>query len=580
MNSAANIGTVAKSAAMPQATEARALKLDASGQDWIARLLLAATCLFLVVFLLLPMGAMLIRAIQDNHGNFVGLAHFRDMVDTPAIGQSIWNSIWVSALTTAITVPLAFAFAYGLTRSNMPFKSAFRLLALVPLLAPSLLSALSLIQWFGNQGLAKFLLGEGGSIYGAAGIVLASVYNTFPHALMILLTSLALADGRLYEAADSLKATTIRKFFTVTLPGCKYGLISAATVVFIYVISDFGAPKVIGGNFNVLAVEVFKQVIGQQNFSRGAVIGLLLLLPSVVSFLVDSHVRKKLKAQLSARSVAYVPRVNPVFDGMMLAYCALIGAFFLAIIGMAIYTSLISLWPYNLSITLKHYNFVLVDGDIAPAFFNSLRMSFLTAIFGTGLVFVTAYLLEKTRTWPSLKGGMHLLAMGSMAVPGLVLGLGYIMFFNAKDNPLGFLYGSMAILVLANIVHYYTSSHLTAVTALKSIDDEFEAVSASLKVPFYKTFFRVTVPVCLPAILDIGRYFFVVSMSTLSCIVFLYSPDTLLAAVAIMTLDEAGEIGPASALACMLVYTSLTVCVVYAAVTKVWLAKTQRWRLR
>jgi iron(III) transport system permease protein len=579
MNRVVTPATGASSAPKPHTNEAYVVKLDASGQDWIARLLLTATCLFLITFLLLPMGAMLIRAIQDNNGNFVGIAHFRDMLATPAIGQSIWNSIWVSALTTAITVPLAFTFAYGLTRSNMPFKGAFRLLALVPLLAPSLLSALSLIQWFGNQGLAKFLLGEG-SIYGAGGIVLASVYNTFPHALMILLTSLALADGRLYEAADSLKATTVRKFFTVTLPGCKYGLISAATVVFIYVISDFGAPKVIGGNFNVLAVEVFKQVIGQQNFSRGAVIGLLLLLPSVVSFWVDSHVRKKLKAQLSARSVAYVPRVNTLFDGIMLAYCSLIGAFFLAIIGMAIYTSLISLWPYNLSITLKHYNFVLVDGDIAPAFFNSLRMSFLTAIFGTSLVFVTAYLLEKTKTWPSLKGGMHLLAMGSMAVPGLVLGLGYIMFFNAKDNPLGFLYGSMAILVLANIVHYYTSSHLTAVTALKSIDDEFEAVSASLKVPFYKTFFRVTVPVCLPAILDIGRYFFVVSMSTLSCIVFLYSPDTLLAAVAIMTLDEAGEIGPASALACMLVYTSLTVCVVYAAVTKVWLAKTQRWRLR
>jgi iron(III) transport system permease protein len=557
----------------------RPLKLAASGQDWVARLLLAGTALFLVVFLLVPMSAMLLRAVQDGDGHYVGLRYFQEMLTTPAIGQSIWNSVWVSALTTVITVPLAFGFAYAITRSNMPFKGGFRLLALVPLLAPSLLSALSLIQWFGNQGVGKFLLG-GQSVYGPIGIVVASVYNTFPHALMILVTALALADGRLYEAADSLKATTVRKFFTVTLPGCKYGLISAATVVFIYVISDFGAPKVIGGNFNVLAVEVYKQVIGQQNFSRGAVIGLFLLLPSVISFWVDNNVRKKLKAQLSARSVAYVPKPHAAFDMFMLAYCVVIGAFFMAILGMAIYTSLITLWPYNLTFTFKHYSFVLVEGDIAPAFFNSLRMSFMTAIAGTCVVFLTAYLLEKTKTWPVLKSGMHLLAMGSMAVPGLVLGLGYIMFFNAKGNPLGFLYGSMAILVLANIVHYYTSSHLTAVTALKSIDDEFEAVSASLKVPFYRTFFRVTVPVCLPAILDIGRYFFVVSMSTLSCIVFLYSPDTLLAAVAIMNLDEAGEIGPAAALACMSVYASFTVCVIYAAVTRLWLARTQKWRVR
>ena len=566
-NTIPNLGTV------------RPLKLDASGQDWVARILLLLTALFLIIFLLVPMSAMLLRAVQDNNGNFVGLLHFKEMLATPAIGTSIWNSVWVSAVTTIITVPLAFAFAYALTRSNMPFKSGFRLLALVPLLAPSLLSALSLIQWMGNQGIAKALL-MGNSVYGPIGIILASVYNTFPHALMILITSLALADGRLYEAADSLKAGTIRKFFTVTLPGCKYGLISAATVVFIYVIADFGAPKVIGGNFNVLAVEVFKQVIGQQNFSRGAVIGLFLLLPSIISFLVDNNVRKKLKAQLSARSVAYVAKPNLKFDMLMLAYCTVIGLFFIAIIGMAIYTSLIALWPYNLSFTLKHYEFVLVEGDVAPAFFNSLKMSFMTAFFGTITVFITAYLLEKTKTWQGLKGSMHLLAMGSMAVPGIVLGLGYIMFFNSASNPLGFLYGSMAILVLANIVHYYTSSHLTAVTALKSIDDEFESVSASLKVPFYKTFFRVTVPVCLPAILDIGRYFFVVSMSTLSCIVFLYSPDTLLAAVAIMNLDEAGEIGPAAALACMSVYASFLVCVLYAAITKVWLAKTQRWRTR
>ena len=116
----------------------------------------------------------------------------------------------------------------------------------------------------------------------------------------------------------------------------------------------------------------------------------------------------------------------------------------------------------------------------------------------------------------------------------MVLGLGYILFFNHPDNPLNWLYHGMTILVLSTIIHYYTSSHLTAVTALKALDNEFEAVSASLKVPFYKTFFRVTVPVCLPAILDIGRYLFVNAMVTISAVVFLYSPDTQLASVAIL----------------------------------------------
>jgi iron(III) transport system permease protein len=186
--------------------------------------------------------------------------------------------------------------------------------------------------------------------------------------------------------------------------------------------------------------------------------------------------------------------------------------------------------------------------------------------------------MEKTRGLELVRPLIHLLAMLSMAVPGLVLGLGYIMFFNHPNNPLSFLYGTMPILVLSVIVHYYTSSHLTAVTALKQIDNEFEAVSASLKVPFYKTFFRVTLPVCLPALLDIARYYFVVSMATLSGVVFLYSPDTVLAAVAIMNLDEAGEIGPAAALASLTVLTSVAVCLLYALATRVLLLKTQAWR--
>jgi iron(III) transport system permease protein len=165
-----------------------------------------------------------------------------------------------------------------------------------------------------------------------------------------------------------------------------------------------------------------------------------------------------------------------------------------------------------------------------------------------------------------------------MAVPGMVLGLGYIFFFNDPRNPLNFLYGTMAILVLSTIIHYYTSSHLAAVTALKALDGEFEAVSASLKVPFWKTFHRVTVPVCLPAILDIARYLFINAMVTLSAVVFLYSPDTKVASVAIVNLDEAGDIGPAAAMATLIFATSTAVCLVYALATRVLIARTQGWR--
>ncbi|MGJ7501407.1 putative 2-aminoethylphosphonate ABC transporter permease subunit [Variovorax sp. ZT5P49] len=550
-----------------------------SRDETIARVILFVVMAMLFVFLIAPLATILAHAVQDKDGRFVGLAHFITYFQTPSLLRAAWNSVWVSAAVVMISVPTAFVFAYALTRSCMPapLKAVFRLIALIPLLAPSLLSAISFVQWFGNQGALKFLLG-GTSIYGAPGIILAEVYNTFPHALMILVTALSLADGRLYEAATALRTRPLRQFMTITLPSCKYGLISAATVVFTYVVSDFGAPKVIGGNFNVLSVDVFKQVVGQHNFSIGAVVGMLLLLPSIISFVIDYVVRRKLKAQLTARSVPYSPKRRKLADPLLMLFCAVVCGLLLATIGMAIYTSLISLWPYDLSLTLKHYHFVLVESDMAAAYGNSLIVAMATAVAGSLIVFVGAYLIEKTRNLGLMRKGMHLMAVLSMAVPGLVLGLGYVMFFNHPANPLNFLYQTMAILIISMVVHYYTSSHLTAVTALKQIDNEFEAVSASLKVPFFKTFLRVTVPVCLPAILDIGRYFFVVSMASLSCAIFLYTPETILASVAIMHLDDAGDIGPAAALASLIVVTSTIVCIAYSLLTRVLLSRTQAWR--
>jgi iron(III) transport system permease protein len=305
---------------------------------------------------------------------------------------------------------------------------------------------------------------------------------------------------------------------------------------------------------------------------------MLLLIPSILSFVIDYTVRRKLKAQLTARSVPHIPKPRRLADSLLAATCVLVCTLLLGTIGMAVYTSFITLWPYDLSLTLKHYHFALIESDMAAAYTNSLIVAISTAIGGSLIVFVGAYLIEKTRNLVALKRAMHLMAVLSMAVPGLVLGLGYVMFFNHPANPLNGLYQTMTILILSMIVHYYTSSHLTAVTALKQIDNEFEAVSASLKVPLFKTFLRVTVPVCLPAILDIGRYFFVVSMASLSAAIFLYSPDTILASVAIMHLDDAGDIGPAAALASLIVVTSILVCIAYSLLTRVLLARTQAWR--
>ena len=219
--------------------------------------MLVACALF--VFLAAPLAAILIRAVEDKSGAFVGLANFATYFASPAFSRSAGNTLTFAVLTTLVTVPLAFAFAYAIQRSCIPVKWLWRNIALIPILAPSLLAALSFIYLFGNQGLLKTALPWFGltTIYGLPGMVLAMSFSAFPHAVMILLAALSLSDARLYEAADSLATSEWRKFVTITLPGARYGLISAAMVVFTMAVSEFGVPKVIGANYSVLAIDIY-----------------------------------------------------------------------------------------------------------------------------------------------------------------------------------------------------------------------------------------------------------------------------------------------------------------------------------
>jgi len=536
--------------------------------------------LALLVFLALPLATLLVRSVEDRAGAFVGAANFALYLASPAFGRSADNTLAFAALTTLLTVPLAFGFAYAIQRTCIPWKGLWRNIALLPILAPSMLAALSFIYLFGNQGVFKVALGWLGlsTVYGLPGMVMAMTFAAFPHAVMILLAGLSLSDARLYEAADSMATPGWRKFWTITLPGARYGLISASLVVFTMAVSEFGVPKVIGGNYAVLAIDIYKQVIGQQNFNVGAVVGLILLLPALAAFVIDWAVRRRAQSLMSARSVPYAPRPSRVRDGVALGFVVLNAAVMLTVIGMAVYGSFVKVWPYNLSLTLNHYTYGFEEAGVDHAYPNSLLMSGWCALVGAAVTFAGAYWLEKTKGADALRGPIRLLAMLPMAVPGLVLGIGYILFFNHPANPLQVLYGTMTILVVSTVVHFYSSSHLTAVTALKQLDNEYESVSASLKVPFYKTFWRVTIPVCLPTIIDICRYYFVNAMTTISAVVFLYSPKTTLASISIIQLDEAGNVGSAAAMATLIVATSGAITLLSLALESWLLRRTQQWR--
>ncbi len=562
------------------ATPAPAPTRSAAGWDeWVVRAAIASLVGWLFLSIALPLWTLLSKSFQNADGGFIGLANYVRYFSTPTLFQSIYNSLGVAFLATVIVIPLAFIYAYALTRTRMRFKGVFYALAMLPLFAPSLLSAISLIYLFGNQGLLKEVL-FGHSIYGPIGIVIAQVFYCFPHAMIIIVTALRLADARLYEAASALGTRPGRIFRTVTLPGAKFGLINAAFVVFTLVVTDFGIAKVIGGQFNVLATDAYKQVVGQQNFEMGAVVGMVLLVPAVLAFVIDRVIQRRQVALLSARAVPLEPKDNAPRDAALMVYCLAVAGVLVVVLGTAVWASFITYWPYNLTPTLNNYAFANFEPTGWSTYFTSVWMAALAAVIGTAIIFTGAYLVEKTKVSPILRGLAHLMAMLPMAVPGLVLGLGYVFFVNAKWNPLGFLYGTLAVLVINCIAHFYTVAHITALTALKQIDPEFESVSASLKVPVWRTFGRVTVPICMPAILDIAVYMFVNALTTVSAVIFLYGSSTKLAAIAIVHMDEAGATAAAAGMATMIVMTALGAKLLQLLLDRFVFGKLQVWRRR
>ncbi|WP_066688587.1 putative 2-aminoethylphosphonate ABC transporter permease subunit [Christensenella intestinihominis] len=533
-------------------------KLFRNPGQWM---LMVALTFFFVVIMILPLGSLFSKAFLNSTGDFVGLANYAKYFTTPALSVSVGNTIDISLWTAVLSTILGFAFAYALRRSRLRCKTFLKYMALLPIFMPTVVHGLALVYLFGNQGLVTGLGWDIG-LYGRTGIILSEIVYTFPQAFLMFDIALGFADGRLYEAADSMGCGPAKGFFRITLPEVKYTLISSLFVCFTLAFTDFGAPKVLGGSFNVLATDIYKQVAGQFNMNMGAVIGTLLLIPAVLNFAVDRITSKKTDGTVSARAIPLRIKKSRGRDAALGVVCWFIVGFFGLMVAVLVMGAFVKYYPYDMGFTLQNFVFNQSTGGFA-SFLNSLSMSFFSALFGTVFVFVYAYLIEKGRGMGPLKKAGRVLSALPIALPGMVIGLAFIFFFNAKNNPLNFVYGTIGILVLANMLHFYAVPFVTASGALRKLDGEYENVSESMKVPWYKTFFKVSVPLSLPAILEMFMFYFVNSMVTVSAVVFLYSANFKVASIAITHMEESGDFAQAAAMSLLILAVNVGVRAVY-----------------
>ena len=411
---------------------------------------MAILLIILAVFLLYPVVDICrLSFIKDGA---LSLQNYLDYFSEPKIFRSFYNSMFVSTVTMVITTVLAFLFAYGLTRTTMPGKGFFYTVSTLPLIAPTIIQALALILLFGRNGvITRYLLDTSWNIYGATGIIVGEVLYCFPNALFILYTTLSAVDTRLDEAAQSLGASALKTFFKVTLPSAKYGIASAAALTFNLTITDFGIPVVIGGDYSVLATEIVNKVFGMQRFDLGATISVILLVPSITAFAINYYLTRKSYAMISGQARPFIQPSRPLKKWAFTAYSSFICACILLVFVTVFIGSFVRTWPYDFSLTLKHFDFPSLGASVPfwTSFWNSvlepgplrdmiaikyapiwtsLMVSLVVAVVGASITLVAAYIIEKKK--PRGEQLLYALSVLPAAIPGVVLGLGYVLAFN------------------------------------------------------------------------------------------------------------------------------------------------------
>jgi iron(III) transport system permease protein len=501
--------------------------------------------LMLIFFMLFPLWSILLLSFfkggQFGIASFT-LDNFYRYFTTPYTLKALWHSLYVSTVTTVIVTVIVFFFAYAMARTTISGKPFFKNIIMMTLVAPSIVQALALIYLFGRNGLiTAHLFKTGWDIYGPTGIIISEVLYCLPHAFVILFTTLSAVDIRLDEAAESLGATPFKVFTRITLPSAKYGIFSAAALTFNLTITDFGNPVVIGGNYNVLATEIYSQVTNLYRFDLGATISIVLLVPSMMAFMFNYYLSRKTFSMISGAAKPVIPPSRPLKKTLFTIYCMLVTFCIILIFATVIIGSFVQIWPYDWTLTLQHYSFPSIAGY--SALWTSVWVSLIVGIAGAFLTLVAGYVMETRK--PFFKQFIYLLSVMPAAIPGLVMGLGYILAFN---KPYYFFFGTPWIIVINTIICNFTLGVLSSISNLRNIDPSIEEASISLGGDTLRTFFRVIFPLSKVAFFQNFVYFFMRSMTTISAVIFLVSATVHLAAIEIIMLDNDGWSASANAL--------------------------------
>lgn len=511
--------------------------------------------LALLIFIIYPLFSILKESFIGKSG--LTFSSYGKTFQNNVFQQTLRNTLVLGFAVGGLSTIIGFVFAYADSYIKSHFKKLFNIVSILPIVSPPFVLALSAIMLFGQRGIItlRLLHIEDSNIYGFKGLIMVQVMTFFPVAYLLLTGLLKQIDPSMEEAARNMGASRWRTFATVTFPLMAPGIANAFLVTFIETVADFSNPMVIGGNYSTLATQIYMQAIGNYDMQGGTTVAMILLMLSLFLFVIEKYWIER-KSYITVTGKA--PRERSLIGDKGIVYpidvfCLIITLFVLSFYVLIPIGAFFKVWGVNYSLTLKNFQYIFNLGT--KALTDTVFLSGIATPVTGIIAMIIAFLIVRKRFFG--REFIEFTSLLAMAVPGTVIGIGYILAYNNK--PLA-LTGTASIIIIAFVVRSLPVGIRSGVASLQQIDPSIEEAASDLGAGTVKVFGSITLPLIKPAFFSGLVYSFVRSMTAVSAVVFLISARYNLLTIQIMSEVDAGRFGVAAA------YSTLLIIIVYAAV--------------
>ncbi len=525
----------------------------------MVNILAAFLFLLLAFFLLYPIIAVLIKSIRGPSG--FTLQYYQNFFSKNYYYQSLINTLLLGAINTAVCLVIGFCLAYMTTRGPWILRKPLKIISLIPLIAPPYLFALSLIILFGRNGLVTRALDLHWELYGFSGVVISQTLAFIPLAYMMIESTLMSLNPNLEESAYDMGASEATILRTITIPLLAPGLLKAALLIFVMTIAEFGNAAILGGRTPFLAPDTYTMITGESDFNMGSVLSVVLIAPCILIFFIHNYLLEGKKfTTIGGKPVASEPRkITPLIKvPFVIITTVAAGAIFICF-AVVFVASFYKILGVTHNVVLSNY----LDFTSNRAIYNSIRVSFVAAVIGAVIGVLLSYVIVRGKFFG--RNFIEMVSLSGFALPGTVLGIGYLLAFSAPPLKLT---GGIMILALNCVFRFLAVGVEAGISKLHQIHIEIEEASADLGASFLTTFSRIVLPIMFPAFIAGFIYTFMTAIVSLSAVVFLVSPGFQLAAVTIFDAAVYGEIGIASATTVKLVFIVMICMMILNYITK------------